>query len=489
MGRLTTAPGGETAGIAGGRDITRGYIEQLGRLYPLRDPRLRSAGAAYGGYEIYENMLSDDRVQSTFMQRRAAVVSRDLEVLPGDNRRKSKMAAEHLREMLDHCGWDRVTELMLFGLFYGFSIAECMWARDGRYVVAEQIRVRDRKRFVFDQDFKPMLRTFEHPDGEVLPDRKFWHFSAGADHDDEPYGLGLGWHLYWPVWFKRNQVKFWLVYLEKFGMPTTLGKYHPGATPEEKRKLLAAARAVHGNSAVTLPENMMIELLEAKRSGQVNYADFYNTMQAAITTVILSQTMTTEDGSSRSQAEVHMDVRSEITESDDALIGRSFRNGPAQWLTEWNFPGAATPFVRRIMDDPPDTQALAERDHNIAEARDAFEDDYLEETYNVRLAPRTVTPPEDNPRRTPAELAEDESHAALDAALLSALAADEGGRVARIGRELTQPILSAAADDPNVLGRRLESLFPLADNNTIKDMLARVMYVADLVGYAEADTE
>ena len=489
MRRPALPAGGETAGISGGRDITRGYIEQLGRLYPLRDPRLRSAGATFGGYEVYENMLADDRVQSTFMQRRAAVVSRALEVLPGDNRRKSKMAADHLREMLEHCGWDRVTDLMLYGIFYGFSVAECMWARDGRHVVAEQIRVRDRKRFVFDQDFRPLLRTFEHPDGEELPDRKFWTFSTGADHDDEPYGLGLGWHLYWPVWFKRNQVKFWLVYLEKFGMPTAIGKHHPGATPEERRKLHAATRAVHGSSAVTLSENMEIALLEAKRAGRVDYADFYKTMQAAITTVVLSQTMTTEDGSSRSQSETHMQVRQEVTESDDALIGRSFRNGPARWLTEWNFPGAATPIVRRIMDDPPDTHALAERDKNIAEMRDAFEDDYLEETYNVRLAPRRDEPPIVDPRRTPAELAEDESHAALDAALLSALAADEGGQVARIGRELTQPILTAAADDPDVLGGRLQRLFPLADDTTVKDMLARVMYVAELVGYAEADTE
>ena len=104
--------------------------------------------------------------------------------------------------------------------------------------------------------------------------------------------------------------------LEKFGMPTAIGKHHPGATPEERRKLHAATGAVHGSSAVALSENMEIALLEAKRAGRVDYADFYKTMQAAITTVVLSQTMTTEDGSSRSQSETHMQVRQEVKESE-----------------------------------------------------------------------------------------------------------------------------------------------------------------------------
>jgi hypothetical protein len=52
-----------------------------------------------------------------------------------------------------------------------------------------------------------------------MPERKFWTFSAGAATDDEPYGLGLGHFLYWPVFFKRNDIKFWLIFLEKFAAP------------------------------------------------------------------------------------------------------------------------------------------------------------------------------------------------------------------------------------------------------------------------------
>ena len=68
------------------------------------------------------------------------------------------------------------------------------------------------------------------PDGtlDLMPDRKFWTISTGAEHSDEPYGVGLARSLYWPVWFKRNNVQFWLIFLEKFGMPTVAALVNAG---------------------------------------------------------------------------------------------------------------------------------------------------------------------------------------------------------------------------------------------------------------------
>ena len=109
----------------------------------------------------------------------------------------------------------------------------------------------------------------------------------------------------------------------------------------------------------------------------------------------MSQTMTTEDGSSQSQAQVHMDVRKEIVRADAHLICDSFNRGPVAWLTEWNFPGAAAPKVRRVMDEPPDTNQLAERDAKIRQMGYRPTKDYVEQAYNIEVedAPMPAVPP------------------------------------------------------------------------------------------------
>ena len=87
---------------------------------------------------------------------------------------------------------------------------------------------------------------------------KFWTFNTGSDNDDSPYGLGLGHQLYWPTFFKRNGLKFWLTFLGKFGGPTAIGKL-PGAMiddPIKRADVLAALKAIQSDSAVVIPEEL-----------------------------------------------------------------------------------------------------------------------------------------------------------------------------------------------------------------------------------------
>jgi hypothetical protein len=53
-------------------------------------------------------------------------------------------------------------------------------------------------------------------------------------------------------------------------------------------------------------------------------------MDECIAKVVLSQTMTTQDGSSLSQAQVHAGVKLEVVKSDADLLSDSFNAGPAR---------------------------------------------------------------------------------------------------------------------------------------------------------------
>ena len=272
---------------------------------------------------------------------------------------------------------------MLYGVFYSYSVAECMWATDGHQITVDSVKVRERSRFKFDLDGHLRLINIDHPSGMKLPECKFWVFSAGADHSDNPYGLGLAQALYWPTFFKRNGIKFWLIFLEKFGMPTAAAKLPAGqaSDPIERGKALAALDAIQSDSGVVIPDNVVIELIEAARSGTADYDALCQRMDKAISKVILSQTMTTDDGSSRSQAEVHQGVANSVIKSDADLVCESLNQQVVKWLTEWNFPNAKPPRVWRNTEPEEDLVSRADRDNKICTLGYEPTEEYITETY------------------------------------------------------------------------------------------------------------
>lgn len=209
------------------------------------------------------------------------------------------------------------------------------------------------------------LLTRAASQGEVVPARKFWMVTAGGSDDDEHYGRGLAEWLYWPVTFKRNGLAFWNTFLDKFGSPTAVAKYRPGMTKADIDKLLAALQAIATDSGIVVPEGAAVELLNAARSGTGDYATLCKYMDEAIAKIILSQTMTTQDGSSLSQARVHADVKREVIKADADLLSESFNGeaGPARWWTDINFgEEVAAPRVMRAVEEEEDTKAQAETD-------------------------------------------------------------------------------------------------------------------------------
>ena len=355
----------EIATSLDGRDITRGYVDPM-LLQPSTDKILQLRG--HGDYEIYRQVLRDDQVAGVWSQRQLAITSKEWTVTAGGKTARDKAAADFIREQVKEVGFDRVTKLMLYGVFYGFAVAEAMWGNDGRFVVLDDIKVRDRQRFGFDGAGRLRLKTYSKPDGELLPPRKFWAFSTGADHDDEPYGLGLAHWLYWPVLFKRSGIKFWLIFLEKFGQPTAMGKYGANALQPEKTRLLQALSAINTDSGVIIPEGMQIELLEATRSGSADYVALVDRMDRAIAKVVMGQVASSEGTPGRlGNDDLQGDVREDLIKADADLICESFNRSIVRWLTEWNFPGAAIPSVYRKVSPDEDLSERATRDKTIVE--------------------------------------------------------------------------------------------------------------------------
>lgn len=407
-GRLPAELSQPVATTRDGRDVTQPWIRDL---QEARDPRLLTA-ADWG---VYERIRLDDQVKSCMEQRIRAVVSRDWDVLPGDEEDERAVAAgDALKASLERVGWDRVTEKMLWATFYGYQVAELMWgARDGLldWTPAGQCRaihVRHARRFRFDADGALRLLTPKAPRGEQLPARKFWVVASGGTDDDTPYGQGLAEWLYWPTLFKRNGVRFWNIFLDKFAVPTAKGTYPRGSAPADIDKLLSALQAIANDSGFVVPEGMAVELLQLAQSG-ADFGAVCRYMDGAIAKVILSQTMTTDNGSSRAQGEVHADVKLEVVKADADLLSDSFNDGPARWWCDLNFgTDVASPRVVRMVEEEDDLKEAADTDEVLSRVgwrrteesfRDRYGDGY------ERAAPAAV--PVDGPADDAADPAQD----------------------------------------------------------------------------------
>lgn len=483
---LTVDQKNEIATTRDGRDITRGYVDGL-PLLPSTDRLLALKGN--GDVAIYQEVLRDDQVKACFGQRVRAVTSRPWEVKPGGTKRIDKQAAEFIRAQIDRIAFDDITEKMLYGVFYGYAVAEPLYAVDKDKIVLDPcrggVKVRDRRRFGFAPDMSLRLRTSANPMGEALPDKKFWTFATGSDHDDEPYGLGLAHWLYWPVFFKRSGVKFWLVFLEKFGSPTAVGKYPAGTDNAEQDKLLEALQAIQTDSAIIFPQGMEAELLEATRGGTADYTSLYDRMDAAIARVTLGQTASTQGTPGKlGNDELQGDVRADIVKADADLVCASFNATVVKWLTEWNFPGAALPQVWRQFEDEEDANTTAERDERINRMGFKPTLKYIQETYGGEWVEQTATPNVAiaTPDVAPASFAEAASfadQAALDAAIESLSLPDYP----------MQPVLDALKNGmpPEQILAEMAEWYPKLDDAALTEMLARGLFVAEVWGRLNAD--
>ncbi|MEO5336880.1 MAG: DUF935 domain-containing protein [Magnetospirillum sp. WYHS-4] len=435
-------------------------------------------------------LLRHHQIASAFAQRRRAVTSVEWGVEPGGDGPADKAAADDLRAQLEALRWDAVTDKMLHGLFFGFAAAEAIYAMDGARVRLADIRVRKAERFLW-KGHECRLKTEGKADGEELAPAKWWLFRAPSDNDDDPYGPGLAWPLWWLDYFSRNAARLWGLALEKWSDPTVLGTYPQGTSETEIDELLEALLKVRGNAAVAVPESAKVSLLEAMRASGGNYDKFMEFLDSAISKVILGQTMTTDEGSSLSQARVHADVKVELVRGDADLLCESFNVTVAAWLTAWNFPGAVPPRVWRRLPDAEDLNARAARDEIVGRMsglRPTAE--HVVEIYGGKWE-RSQGQPADsgnpgNRETKTVALADPVTGAGRDA--LDDLAGQAAGALAP---EIAAWIAAAeaelaAAGSLEDFRERLAQVAATAGVDKAAEVLGAVMTLADLQGRAEA---
>jgi len=361
----------EVATIAKDIDIFAGWLKRLENP----DPVLRTE-AAGKGLKLYDEVDRDAHAGSVLQQRTLAVVGKEWEIIPARSGRKlgrpastsqEQVVADFVSQTLENCNFDQARLELLKAVLYGYWAAEVLWQANKGDLRIRKIVGKHPRRFIFTPERELRLLTpVNMIDGEEVPDRKFIVFTCGDS--DNPYGRGLGQRLWWPVWFKKNGIKFWLVFLEKFGMPTVAGKYPAGATPDQKKTLQAAVEAIQSDTGITFPDSMDVAFLEASRTGNVTHEQLCEFMDRQISKAVLGQTLTTEirgDGS-YAASQTHNEVRQEIIEADADLLDACLNDTLIPWIVDLNFPGvSAYPKIKTYAAPKPDLTAQVTIDKTL----------------------------------------------------------------------------------------------------------------------------
>ena len=335
------------------------------------DPLLMERGN--GGVQIYWDLKRDGKVFDGLQKRQLALIGKAWQVEPVKaDSAKGTADAETLTGILKACNFDKLCSELLEALLAGYAVSEIVWTtRDGMWVPARVVQ-RAQRRFVYvqqDENSAPWLHLLTRENmltGTPVPPRKFIVHRVNAE-DDNPYGLGLGLQLYWPVYFKRKGVLAWTKFLDRFGLPIPWGKYPASASPREKGTLFDALRAVSNDGMIMTPEGTMIELLESKLSGSATpHQAHVEFMDDWIMEVILGQSPRGKSGGAMAAASNEReDVRLELSQADSDLLSETLNSTLIQWICELN--GLEPCLVYRKVEKEEDTKAESETDKNISE--------------------------------------------------------------------------------------------------------------------------
>ncbi|MEW6378076.1 MAG: DUF935 family protein [bacterium] len=327
-------------------DVFGGWINRLENPDPVLLTEARGKGI-----RLYDEVVRDPHAFSVLQTRYLAVVGKEWSVVPaGNHRRASKSGrdlpdvqiAQFVESVLMDCNFDQLRLEILQAILYGYYGAEIIWKVKNGNIVIDRFLGKHPRRFCFTLEREPRLLTpASMINGDPLPDRKFLIFQYGDS--DNPYGQGLGQKLWWPVWFKKHGIKFWVIFMEKFSMPTPIGKY-PAQAREQRTKLLEAIDAIRTETGIVIPDSMSIELMEASRQGDGSYLAACEYFDRQISKTALGQTLTTDVGSRGSYAasQIHDEVRQDIIEADADLLDGYLNKVLIPWIVDYNFPGVTS---------------------------------------------------------------------------------------------------------------------------------------------------
>jgi phage gp29-like protein len=342
------------------------------------DPVLRRTGQSIA---VYDEIKRDTQVSSCITGRTSGIQALRWKL---EQNKASDLSIEVITNLLSTFKMHTLWKDMLDAVNYGYNVSELVWSPNGGYILPIKIESKPHEWFWFDPSNR-LMRKNSPIDiiGVPAEPRKFLLMRHNHSYKN-PYGEGLLSMCFWPVTFKKGGIKFWAVFLEKFGMPHAVGKLPIGASHTERAILLQALTRMVRDACAVFPDNSSIELIESVAKGASSdlYERHAKYHDGEISKVILGHASAADSTPGRLGGEDNsMSVREDLVNADSLLICEGF-NELIKWIHELN-PSLGTELPSFVLYEKENVdKTLAERDDIVARnGKVKFKKEYYKRAY------------------------------------------------------------------------------------------------------------
>lgn len=315
-------------------------------------------------YDLYEDVMLDTLLSSAIDKRRMAITNADIAFTVNDK------SVDEMDMLIDSPEFEDLLEMIFDSKMWGHSLIE----------------------FDFANGFNPVLIPRKHVDPVAKIIRINQTDETGISYAEDPFFLEVGdakdlgvilkaipYAIY-----KRGGFGDFAQAVELFGVPFRKATYNSWE-PGQREEVLKALEAAGGAPYAAIPEGSNLEFVANSTNVNANlYTNFIKSCNEEMLYAIVGQTMTTQNGSSKSQSDTHKEVEEGINKADRRFIQRILNTKLIPLLESRGYPvkGGWFSFV-----EGGESISLTDRieiDTQIAQ-RVRIPDSYWYETYGIPM--------------------------------------------------------------------------------------------------------
>jgi phage gp29-like protein len=471
-----------------GELATRARCDYVSVLSALPDPDevLRKMGR---DITVYKEMLTDPHVGACVNSRKSGTKKRLWDI---DRGKSKSRPAKFIENLFNDYRLRNVISEILDATWWGMQPIEIMWEPVGEMVLPVKLVGKPPEWFLWGNDGALKLRTRQNPNGEPLPARKFV-IAQNNPRYQNPYGDRIAAQCFWYERFKRNGLKWWVVFAEKFGMPWLVGKTPRGSQKQENDDVLDILAKMVQDAIAVIPDDSSVEALKIEKSASVMiYEKLLQYCDASISKAVLGHSAGADSTPGRLGNErMAIEAREDLIDDDCALVEETL-NQVIDWTIELNFgPNVERPkFILYEEEDVDQDQAT--RDKTLADTgmvqltEQYFMREYGFEEGDIKVIDKSAAPPPP-PAVELAESAIRNPQSAIppDQAdvdeLLDGLPAEQlQEQIEGVLRPVIELVENAASYDE--VREKLVSLYPKMDDTALRAALQKAVFLAQARG-------